>query len=200
MTPTGGPNFPLGFKTPSLSWWVCSPACRLCDSLDAQNDAPKSGKHPGPCLKESASVQGLRREQSQQITLTVSVRSITNYDESGLVFVFNKYNFASSKPLFGIAISKLDLCNNPHEVNEASKRGLVAGRDFRILSLEPVTQAKQTIYQQVCAEIRSGMAQLLPVLLTNCIGRTPSADQPADPCPLVLSKDSASCQENPIQA
>lgn len=43
------------------------------------------------------------------------------------------------------------------------------------------------------------MAQLLPMLLTNCTGKTSSAEQPADPCPLVFSKDSASCQENPVQ-
>lgn len=61
----------------------------------------------------------------------------------------------------------------PHEVNEAGKRELVAGRALLILSVKPVTQAKQIIYQQVCAEIRSpgGVAQLLPTLLTSCIAK-----------------------------
>lgn len=87
-----------------------------------------------------------------------------------------------------------------HEVNEAGKRGLVAGRASFILSVRPVTQTKEIIYLQVCAEIRSpsGVAQL-PLLLTNCIGKISSANQPVDPCLLVFSKDSASCQENPIQ-
>lgn len=89
----------------------------------------------------------------------------------------------------------------PHEVNEAGRRGLVAGRAFFILSVKPVTQAKQILYRQACAKIRSpgGMAQLLPMLLANCIDKTSSADQAADLGPLAFSKHSASCQENPLQ-
>lgn len=46
----------------------------------------------GPCLEEPASAQGLHREQSQITALTVSVKSITNDNDSGLVFAFDKNN------------------------------------------------------------------------------------------------------------
>lgn len=115
--------------------------------------------------------------------------------------MFNKNNSCFIKTSFWHSHIQTKPMQQPHEVNETGKRGIAPGRAFFILSVKPVTQAQQIIYQQVCAEIRSpsGVAQLLPVLLTNCIGKISRADQPADPCPLVFSKDSAPCQENPIQ-
>lgn len=122
-----------GFETQPLTWWVCGLACRLYNSLDAQNDALKSGKHPGPLchLRErtlsggaslcSRSAQGAKSETA----LSVSVKSITNDDESGLVSVFDKNNACFIKTSFWHSHIQTKPTQQHHEVNEADKRGLL---------------------------------------------------------------------------